>query len=290
MTPNLHPAPTGRRDGGQAGKISSLNLAGAITLPMMQTRRITFCAPVVAGLLALQLHAAQVTVFAAASLTDSLKQAAAVYEKTSGDKIVFNFAASGTLERQIEAGAPADIFFSADETRMDALAAKGLILAESRRNLLGNALVIVTPLDDAAIHSASDLTNAAVQRIALGEMKTVPAGTYAQQYLEKLGEWPAVAAKIIPCENVRAVLAAVASGNVDAGLVYKTDAAISKRVKVVYEVPLADGPKITYPVALVKDSPQPAAAKKFLAFLASAKAAAVFRQFGFLIFAAPGGG
>jgi len=226
-------------------------------------------------------------VFAAASLTDALKQVAADYEKSSGDQVVFNFAASGTLERQIEAGAPADIFFSADETKMDALAAKGLLVNDSRHDLLGNALVIVTPAENTAIHSPSDLTNAAVQRLALGELKSVPAGAYAKAWLEKLSLWPALESKVIPCENVRAVLAAVETGNVDAGIVYKTDAAISKKVKVAYEVPAADAPKISYPLALLKDAPQPEAAKKFIAYLDSEAATAVFKKFGFVVLTSP---
>jgi molybdate transport system substrate-binding protein len=228
-----------------------------------------------------QIHAAPVTVFAAASLTDSLKQIAADYEITSGDNVVFNFAGSGTLARQIEAGAPADIFISADETKMDALGAKLLLAPDTRRNLLGNSLVIVTPLENALIHSPADLTNAAVQRLALGEMKSVPAGTYAKLYLEKLSLWPALEPKVVPCENVRAVLAAVETGNVDAGIAYKTDAAISKKVKVAFEVAAADGPKIVYPLALVKDAPQPEAARKFAAHLGSDAARAVFLKFGF---------
>ena len=235
------------------------------------------------SLCALKLHAAQVTVFAAASLTDSLKQVAADYEKSSGDKIVFNFAASGTLSRQIEAGAPADIFFAADETKADALEKKGLLVSGTRKSLLGNSLVIVTPTDAAMIHSPADLTNAAIQHLAIGEVKTVPCGTYAKAYLEKLSLWPAVETKVIPCESVRAVLAAVESGNVDAGFVYKTDAAISKKVKVAYEVPAADAPKISYPLALIKDSPQPEAAKKFIVYLDSDAATAVFKQFGFIV-------
>ena len=240
-------------------------------------------ATILSLLFALQLHAAQVTVFAAASLTDSLKQIAADYEKTSGDKIVFNFAASGTLSRQIEAGAPADIFFAADEAKADALEKKGLLISGTRKSLLGNTLVIVTPSDAAAVHSPAELTNAAVQHIALGELKTVPCGTYAKAYLEKLSLWTAVETKVIPCESVRAVLAAVESGNVDAGFVYKTDAAISKKVKVAYEVPAADAPKISYPLALLKDAPQPDAAKKFIAYLDSDAAAAVFKNFGFIV-------
>lgn len=230
-----------------------------------------------------EIQAATVTVFAAASLTDSLQQIAADYEKSSGDKIVFNFAASGTLARQIEAGAPADIFFSADEARANRLDQEGLLVSGTRKSLLGNSLVIVTPPDAAAIHSPADLTNAAIQRLALGDAKIVPAGTYAKAYLEKLSLWPAIEPKVIPCESVRAVLAAVASGDVDAGIVYKTDAAISKKVKVAFAVPAADGPKISYPLALLKDAPQPEPAKKFIAYLDSDAAAAVFQNFGFVV-------
>jgi molybdate transport system substrate-binding protein len=230
-------------------------------------------------------RAAQVTVFAAASLTDSLKQIAADYQKTTGDEIVFNFAASGVLARQIEAGAPADIFLSADGLQMNALAGKGLIAPGSRRDLLGNALVIVTPPDNTAVHTTTDLTNAAVQHIAVGEWKTVPAGTYAREYLEKAGCWQSLQSKVVPCENVRAVLAVVESGNADAGFVYKTDAAISKKVKVAYEIPSAEGPKIVYPVALIKGSSQTDAAGKFLAYLESASAAKVFQASGFTVLA-----
>jgi len=229
------------------------------------------------------IHAADVSVFAAASLTDALKQIAADYEKASGDKIIFNFAASGTLARQIEAGAPADVFFAADETKADALEKKGLLVSGTRKSPLGNSLVIVTSAEAAAVHSPADLTNAAIQHLALGEVQTVPCGTYAKAYLEKTSLWPAVEAKVVPCESVRAVLAAVASGNVDAGFVYKTDAAISKKVKVAYEVPAAETPGISYPLALLKDAPQPDAAKKFIAYLDSAAATTVFKQFGFIV-------
>ena len=237
---------------------------------------------------AVPLRAATVLVFAAASLTESLQEIAAAYEKQSGDKIVFNFAASGTLARQIEEGAPADIFFSADEAKADALEKKGLLVKETRKSLLGNSLVIVTPPDSAAIQSPSDLTNAAVKRVALGDPRIVPAGTYAKAYLEKSGLWAGVEPKVVPCENVRAVLAAVESGNVDAGVVYKTDAAISKKVKVAFEVPAADGPKISYPAALVANAPQPDAAKKFLGCLTGSEADAVFARHGFIVLSTAG--
>jgi molybdate transport system substrate-binding protein len=232
--------------------------------------------------------AAQVTVFAAASLTDSLQEIAGAYEKVSGDKIVFNFAASGVLARQIEEGAPADLFFSADQAWADALETKGLLVKATRTNLLANSLVIVTAADSAAVLSPRDLTNAAVQRVALGDPKTVPAGTYAKAYLEKSRLWTGVEPKVVPCENVRAVLAAVESGNVDAGLVYRTDAAISKEVRVVFEVLAGDAPKITYPAALVKDAPQPEAARKFLGYLAGNEAGAVFIRHGFVVLSRAG--
>jgi molybdate transport system substrate-binding protein len=237
-----------------------------------------------AGLcLAAAVRAAPVTVFAAASLSDALKQAAAKYETQSGDTIVFNFASSGTLARQIEEGAPADIFFSADEQRADALQAKGLLVTQSRRSLLGNALVLVVPEDVATIHSPGDLTHAAIRRIALGDVKTVPAGTYAKAWLEKAGLWEGLKPKVVPCENVRAVLAAVESGNVDAGVVYKTDAAISKEVKVVFEVPASEGPKISYPVALLKNAPSPDAARAFLNWLERGEADSIFTRCGFVV-------
>lgn len=243
----------------------------------------TLLAMAVGLLLMANARAAQVTVFAAASLADTLKQIATNYERQSRDKIIFNFAASGTLARQIEEGAPADVFISADETRMDTLAKKHLLVDASRKSLLGNSLVIVGPPDGSAVHSAIDLTNVAVQRLAIGEVKLVPAGTYAKQYLDKLGLWQAVEAKVVPCENVRAVLAAVESGNVEAGIVYKTDAGISKKVKVVFEVPAGEGPEIRYPLALIKDSPQTEAAKGFYKYLALSDAGAVFQKFGFIV-------
>lgn len=236
------------------------------------------------AILALPLQAAEVTVSAAASLTDALKKIAANYEKTSGDKIIFNFAASSLLAQQIAAGAPADIFFSADEAQMNRLEKQGLIDPATRKSILGNSLVVIVPSDSTLqIKSAGDLTNANVKQIALADPKAVPAGVYAKARLLKLQLWPAVEPKVVSTENVRAALAAVASGNVDAGVVYKTDAAISKNVKIAYEVPRADGPDISYPVALVKNSPQPAAAKKFLGYLSSKEAGQVFTRYGFLL-------
>lgn len=231
-----------------------------------------------------KLHGSEITVFAAASLTDVLKAAASAYEKQTGDKIVFNFAASSLLERQIEEGAPADIFFSADEAKMDALEKKGLILKETRKSRLSNSLVIVTATDSGIkINSAADLTNAKIRRIALADPKAVPAGVYAKAYLEKQNLWSAVEPKIVPTDNVRAALAAVESGNIDAGIVFKTDAAISKKVLVAYEVTAKDGPKISYPMAVTTNSKSVESAKRFLEYLNSDDAAKIFTNFGFIV-------
>jgi molybdate transport system substrate-binding protein len=229
-------------------------------------------------------RAASIVVFAAASLTDSLQEIARAYTRQSGEKVALNFGSSSSLARQIQEGAPADVFFSADQAQMDSLEKQGLITVETRRNRLSNSLVIVVADDSKlAIASAKDLTQAAVQRIALADPQTVPAGIYSRKYLEKLGLWPALASKVVPTDNVRAALAAVESGNVEAGMVYKTDAAISKHVKIACAVPPGEGPDILYPMAVVKDSKEPAAARKFLAYLGSAEAARVFEKFGFLI-------
>jgi molybdate transport system substrate-binding protein len=229
-------------------------------------------------------RAATITVFAAASLSDSLKEIGAGYEKKTGDKVLFNLGASSTLARQIQEGAPADIYFSADEAKMDALEQRGLILKETRKRRLSNTLVIVVAADSAiAVQSPQDLAGAAVKRIALADPATVPAGIYAKDCLEKLNLWTAVSPKVVATENVRSALAAVDSGNVEAGMVYKTDAAISKKIRVVYEVPVKDAPDIRYPMAVLKGSTDPEAAKRFLHYLDSDAAGNVFRKLGFIV-------
>ena len=233
-------------------------------------------------LTAARLSAAELTVQAAASLTDAMKEIGATYEKESGDKLQFNFGASSLLERQIEEGAPADVFLSADEAKMDALEKKGLVLAGTRRSLLSNSLVIVVAVDTSVTpKSVADLAKPEFKKLALAETQAVPAGIYAREYLEKLGLWAKVKDKVVPTENVRAALAAVESGNVEAGIVYKTDALISKKVKIAFEVASAEGPKISYPIAVVKSSKELERAKKFAEYLAGPDALAVFKKFGF---------
>jgi len=223
-------------------------------------------------------------VFAAASLTEALEELAAAHEKQTGTKVLLNLGASSTLARQIEEGAPADLFLSADEAKMDLLAERGLILPGTRRSVLSNTLVVVVPAEGGLpIAAPRDLAGPRVKAIALAEPQTVPAGIYAKQYLVGLKLWDAVAARVVPTENVRAALAAVGAGNADAGIVYKTDAAISKDVRVAFEVPAAEGPRISYPFAVVRASPRPEAARRFLAFLDSAAGREVFARRGFLL-------
>lgn len=230
-----------------------------------------------------QLLAAEITVFAAASLSNALTEIGAAHEKATGDMLRFNFAASNTLARQIEAGAPADVFFSADEAQMDALANKGLIARDTRKDLLGNTLVVVTTPSGPSIAKVADLGNSSIKRISLGNPKAVPAGVYAKIHLKRLGLWESLTPKLVPTENVRAALAVVESGNAEAGIVYKTDAATSNNVKVALEIPASEGPKIEYPVALVSGSRHASAAQRFLARLASREAGEVFTKCGFIV-------
>jgi molybdate transport system substrate-binding protein len=212
------------------------------------------------------LSAAEVRVFAAASLSDALREIAADYEKRTGVRIVFNFAASSTLARQIELGAPAELFFSADEAKMDALQTRGLIDAASRASVLSNRLVIVGD----GIRSPRDLVG---KRIAIAEPNSVPAGIYARSWLQHIALWEKVKNDVVPTDNVRAALAAVRSGNVDAAVVYRTDA----RGGLVIQ----DGPPISYPfAAVVKAS---GAARRFLAYARSQAALQVFARHGFIV-------
>ena len=251
---------------------------------MKPIRKLPFAYAILTLLMSLShLKADEIEIFAAASLTDALKEIAATYEEASGDKIIFNFAASSTLEMQIKAGAPADVFFSADEAKMDDLEKQGLIAKESRKDLLSNSLVIVVPNDSTlTLTSAAQLADAKVKKIALGQPQSVPAGIYAKKYLQKIGIWAQVESRIIPTESVRAALAAVETGNVDAGIVYKTDALHSTKAKVAYEVPAAEGPVISYPAALVEGSKHAAAAKKFLDYLSEAGSLKTFEKYGFI--------
>ncbi len=232
--------------------------------------------------LTLSASARAVKVFAAVSLTEALEEIAATYERQSGDEIVFHFGGSSILARQIEEGAPADLFLSADEARMDALAKLGLIVASTRASVLSNTLVVVVPKEGGMKLTAPGQL-ARVQSLALAEPSSVPAGVYARLWLQKLGLWERLASKVVPTDNVRAALAAVESGNVDAAIVYKTDARVARQARVAFEVPRAQGPAISYPFALLRDAEEREAATKFLAYLQSKAALDVFVKHGFLL-------
>lgn len=223
-------------------------------------------------------------IWAAASLTDVLREVGHSYERNTGQRLAFNFAGSSTLARQIEAGAPADVFFSADEAKMDRLEKLGLIRPETRVSRISNQLVLVVNADrPAPIKTPRDLIHREIERVALAQPRAVPAGIYAKAYLEEKNLWPDIAGKVVPTQNVRAALAAVESGNADTAFVYKTDAAISDKVRVVHEVPVVEGPTISYPAAVLKETRHPEAAAKFLDYLGTAQVVGVFKKYGFII-------
>ena len=229
--------------------------------------------------LATTVHAAEVRVFAAASLREAVTEIAAMYERGGGDRVIFSFGASSTLARQIQEGAPADLFLSADEAKVDDLARRGLV--HSRASVLSNTLVIVVPRSGGKnIRAPREL--AGLASIALAEPSRVPAGIYARQYLQQLGLWERIAKNVIPTDNVRAALAAVESGNADAAIVYKTDAMISSEVRVAFEVTRVHGPAISYPFAVLKEAENRGGAERLLAFLRSRAALDVFAKHGFV--------
>ena len=222
----------------------------------------------------------EVLVFAAASLTDVLQELAGTYEARYGERPVLNLAASNTLARQIAAGSRVDLFISADEAQMDVVRAD--IVSGSRVALLSNQLAIAVPDDRPRLmRSARDLTDPAIRRIAIGDPDAVPAGVYARAYLQQIGVWPLVAAKMVPAGSVRLALAAVEAGAADAAIVYRTDIATASRAREALVIPAEEGPRIVYPAAIVRTAPNPEGARRFLEFLRSAEAGRVFTRAGF---------
>lgn len=232
--------------------------------------------------------AAELVVFAAASLTDALKEIGTRYETDSPDRLVFNVGASSDLARQIRAGAPADVFFSADVAQMDGLEKEGLVRRADRVDVLSNKLVAVVPPDSKlTIHAARDLL--AVRQLALADPDSVPAGVYARKYLESIGLWEELRDKVAFTLDVRSCLAAVEAGHADAGMVYRTDATISKRVRVAFEVPREKGPPIVYPLAPIAGSKNAEAAAAFVRHLVGPEAIAIYKRFGFIVLVAGAG-
>jgi molybdate transport system substrate-binding protein len=228
------------------------------------------------------LDAQDIYCHAAASLADVLSELGEVFQKETGTKARFNFGASSLLARQLEEGAPGDLFVSADEAQMNRLHRQGLILEQTKKAFLSNTLVIVVSNQSKInLRSAQDLRKLR-GRIATAEHQIVPAGIYAREFLIQQGLWRELSNRIVPVQNVRAALAAVESGNVEAGIVYKTDARISSRVRIAYEVPRSEGPEILYTIAILKRTKQLAAAKRFYDHLLSPSGLQIFENFGFL--------
>src|SRR5262245_52938814 len=226
-----------------------------------------------------------ITVFAAASLKNALDDTNAAFTKATGVKIIASYEASPSLARQIEAGAPADVFISADLRWMDYVAGKGLIKADTRLNLLGNKLVLIAPKDDKIDHvtigPGFDIAKLAGDgRIAVADVKAVPAGLYAKAALEKLGSWAGAELKLAQAENVRATLAFVARGETPIGIVYETDARIEPKVKTIGIFPDDSYPPVTYPMAATAAAKK-AAVGQYFSFLRTPAAKAIFEKYGF---------
>ena len=228
----------------------------------------------------------QLTISAAASLQDVMKAVKPLYEEAYPDReIVYNFASSGSLQRQIEQGAPVDVFISAAVDKMDTLQDKDLILTETRRDLLKNQMVLVTQEGNKTnlnITDFNDLTTEKVNLIALGEPKSVPAGKYAQEVLVSFNIADKVNSKAVYGKDVRQVLNYVATGNVEAGIVYRTDAEISDNVEIISIAPEESHSSVIYPIAVIKDSDTPEIGKELIEFLTTEKAQAIFEEYGFV--------
>ncbi len=227
--------------------------------------------------------AADLTVSAAASLSNAFKALAPGFEAGHpGTKLLLNFAASDALLAQISKGAPVDVFASADQETMDRAEQQKLLVAGSRRNFAGNALVLVTPLNGGlALKTLADLQKPEVKRIALGKPEGVPAGRYARRALEAAKLWTALEAKAVYAQNVRQALDYVARGEVETGFVYATDAAVQRdKVRALFSIPTET--PITYPVAAVMAAPNADGARQFIAYLLSSDGQVVLARFGFL--------
>lgn len=233
-------------------------------------------------LLPLTAGAQQITVSAAASLTNAFKEIGSAFEKANiGATVRYNFAASGALLQQISQGAPVDVFASADQATMDRGAAQSLFDADSRVDFATNSLVLIEPAQQGpGLKALADLTEGKVKRIAMGKVASVPAGRYTRQVLDRAGIWAAVEPKIVQAESVRQVLDYVSRGEVEAGFVYRTDAAIMPdKVKIVLTA--SGHTPVACPVAIVKDSQQKALAGRFVAFLSTPPAREILGRFGF---------
>lgn len=224
-----------------------------------------------------------VTIAAAASLGNALAEIAAAFEQEHpGVRLRLSLAGSGTLQRQIERGAPVDVFVSAAPLQMEALERAGRVLPSTRRDVAANELVLVVPVRGSTrVHTFRDLADPRVERVAIGAPASVPAGRYAEQVLRSEGVSEAVLDKAVQAQHTRQVLSYVEMGEVDAGIVYRTDAASSSRVRVVATAPPGSHDPVRYPAAVVAGTRHPAEARELVEFLTSGAARAVLRRHGF---------
>ncbi|MDJ0658730.1 MAG: molybdate ABC transporter substrate-binding protein [Crocosphaera sp.] len=226
--------------------------------------------------------AVTLTISAASSLQDALQEIGNLYHQQNPNiKLTYNFGSSGSLRHQIEQGAPVDVYISADGQHLDILEDKNLLLNNTRQNLLKNEVVLIIKQNNHNIDGFSQLNSDAVSQIAIGVPDSVPAGKYAKEVLDSLKLYQSLETKLVFAKNVRQVLAYVETGNVEAGIVYSTDARISEGVKIIATAPINSHSPIIYPVAIVRDSQHPDIAQDFSRFLSSNTAKNVFAEYGF---------
>ena len=237
----------------------------------------------VSGLESKNSSSVNLMVSAASSLQDVITDLGNLYRQQMPHvQLTYNFGSSGSLRRQIEQGAPVDVYISAAEQHMDSLEQENLLLDNTRRNLLQNELVLITAQNNTKVAKFSQLPSNAVNKIAIGDPDSVPAGKYAKEVLDSLQLSQSLAAKFVYAKDVRQVLAYVETGNVEAGLVYRTDAQISKQVRILATAPANSHAPIIYPVAIVRHSKQTANAQDFIQFLMSNDAQKIFANYGFV--------
>ena len=224
----------------------------------------------------------ELNVFAAISLTDALGEIGTAFTAENGVKIFYNFAASATLQRQIEKGATADIFISASPRQVVALETNGLIETESRHDLLTNRLVLVSDdTTEITVEMLADLAAPEISRIAIGHPNIVPAGTYAKEALIHLGLWETLQSKFVFGTDVRASLAYVTAGNADVAIVYKTDTTLTRHIKVLYQLPAEAYTPIIYPAVIIIESERKQLARRFMTYLYSMESGEIFEKHGF---------
>jgi molybdate transport system substrate-binding protein len=239
---------------------------------------------VAAGHCHAETKSAEILVSAAISLKNAFAEIGGLYEKQTGTHVRFNFGASGLLQKQIEAGAPVDVFASAGEKQMDGLQAQGLILSETRRNFAGNTLLLIVPENSRIlVRSFADLVRSDVGRVSIGSPKTVPAGQYAEEALRNLHLWDALQPRLVLAENARQVLDYVMRGEVDAGIVYSSDmAGVHGEARIAAHAPEGSHAPIQYPIAVVKQTGNKSAARRFVDLVLSHTGQTMLKKYGFL--------